>query len=295
MRASADIVAPDGTELTLTHGDLIGRVWHAALRIPDGRISEAHAMVSHRGRDLKLLALRGRFAVNGRLVNEAILRAGVEVALAKGLAFQVISVDLPDQVLAIEAPGVQRQILTGTTSLWGGSRTEVRSGWAYDAHRHLWLEDDGWYADGEDGPVALQPGTPFEVAGTAFLPTLVDSRGVERTEHQTAQQVPLRLVAQYDTVQLHRAGHEPLLISGHGARILSDLATAKVPVSWESLAHELWGEDDRRRLRRRWDMQMLRLRRKLRDHGLPSDLVHPSGDGLVELVLRAGDVVEDRT
>ena len=37
---------------------------HRRLHVDDARVSEAHALVSLRGRELQLLALRGRFAVD---------------------------------------------------------------------------------------------------------------------------------------------------------------------------------------------------------------------------------------
>ena len=40
-------------------------MWSAALHLDDPRVSEAHAMVSIRGSELKLLALRGRFQIDG--------------------------------------------------------------------------------------------------------------------------------------------------------------------------------------------------------------------------------------
>ena len=64
MRAFVRFRLPEGNSVELGHGDLIGRLWSAALPIADARISEADAMVSLRGQELKLLALRGRFALN---------------------------------------------------------------------------------------------------------------------------------------------------------------------------------------------------------------------------------------
>lgn len=46
MRASVRLKTPDGQETELVAGEIIGRAWTSALRLDDGRISEAHAMVS---------------------------------------------------------------------------------------------------------------------------------------------------------------------------------------------------------------------------------------------------------
>ena len=58
MRPTVSLQLPDGSIHELGHGDLIGRLWTAALHLDDGRISEAHAMISLRGSELHLLALR---------------------------------------------------------------------------------------------------------------------------------------------------------------------------------------------------------------------------------------------
>lgn len=55
MRAYAKILAPDDTEWLLGPGDRIGRLASAALTIDDARVSEAHAMISLRGGELRLL------------------------------------------------------------------------------------------------------------------------------------------------------------------------------------------------------------------------------------------------
>ena len=73
MRAFVRLKDPDGVVHELSHGDIIGRVWSAALHLDDARISEAHAMVSLRGQELKLLALRGMFALGRKTLRELVL------------------------------------------------------------------------------------------------------------------------------------------------------------------------------------------------------------------------------
>ena len=65
MRPTTRLQLPSGAMVLLGPGDLIGRSPTAALHIDDPRISEAHSMVSLRGSQLKLLALRGRHSVYG--------------------------------------------------------------------------------------------------------------------------------------------------------------------------------------------------------------------------------------
>ena len=61
--ATVYLLTPDGEEHALIPGDLIGRMHTAALHLDDGRVSEAHAMVSLRDGSLRLLSLRGGFSV----------------------------------------------------------------------------------------------------------------------------------------------------------------------------------------------------------------------------------------
>ena len=70
MLALARFRLPDGSVETLCAGDIVGRIWSAALRIDDPDISEAHALLSLRGEGLWLLALSfaAGLALGGALV-----------------------------------------------------------------------------------------------------------------------------------------------------------------------------------------------------------------------------------
>jgi pSer/pThr/pTyr-binding forkhead associated (FHA) protein len=70
QRPHVRLTLPDGSVRELEHGDLIGRLWSAALVIDDPRISEAHALVSLREGGFWLLSLRRKIAVGGRPVSE---------------------------------------------------------------------------------------------------------------------------------------------------------------------------------------------------------------------------------
>ena len=63
QRPHVRITMTDGSIRELEHGDLIGRLWSAALVIDDPRISEAHALVSLREGGFWLLSLRRKIAV----------------------------------------------------------------------------------------------------------------------------------------------------------------------------------------------------------------------------------------
>lgn len=70
MQVFARFRLPDDRLVDAAPGDILGRLPTAAVRLNDPRISEAHALVSLRGRTLRLLALRGRFAVAGGVTSD---------------------------------------------------------------------------------------------------------------------------------------------------------------------------------------------------------------------------------
>jgi hypothetical protein len=80
------------------------------------------------------------------------------------------------------------------------------------------------------------------------------------------------------------------------ARIVSELVALGGPAHWTVLAGLLWPRDpEPETTRSRFDVAISRLRRKLRDARVRTDLVHTDGAGQVELLLYPHDVVQDRT
>ncbi len=305
MRAYAKILAPDDTEWLLGPGDLIGRLASAALTIDDARVSEAHAMISLRGGELRLLGLRGLFVVDGPPVQEVTLREGLEVQLAPGVTLEVLEIELPDAVLALQGPDLPRQVLTGASSLLVQPRLALVGRYRDDAAAHLWNSGEGWRLRVRGEPARdLDPGDRFEVAGheVEAVAVALERAGPQRTRVDGALSPPLHIVASYDTVHIHResgSGRDseaPLALDGISARVVSELVALGGPAAWEVLAGEIWkDEDDRVQLRRKWDVSLARLRRKLRQAGFRPDLVRAGGTGQVELLLYPGDVVDDRT
>jgi pSer/pThr/pTyr-binding forkhead associated (FHA) protein len=307
VRAYARIIAPDGSTWLLGPGDLIGRVHSAALVIDDARVSEAHAMVSLRGGELKLLGLRGVFAVAGRPTNEVTLVAGMEIELAPGLPLFVEETELPDRVLALEADGLPRQVLVGTSSIMSGGAevgaTPKLVGRYHDsAAAHLWSSGDAWRLRLRGGVARdLEAGDVFVVDDTRITVVAVTlaRAGQQRTHIEGGLSSPIRVVANFDSVHIHQLGREqdqPLVLDGIAARIVSELVAVAGPVAWDVLAGEIWRDEvDRLQLRRKWDVSLARLRRKLREGRVRPDLVRAGGTGHVELMLYAGDVVDDQT
>lgn len=298
MRAFTRLLLPGGDSVELGHGDIIGRLWSAALSISDARVSEAHAMVSLRGQDLMLLALRGRFAVAGRSRNSLVLEAGQVIALADGLELRVEEVSLPAAVFAIEGDGLPRVAVSGVCSLLTRPRPELIPRLVPDAPAHLWGDGEGWCLSMNGVSRPVKPGDAWEVDGRRFqaVALALDAAGHTATRLDGGVSRPLRIVAHYDTAHLHPEGCEPLALSGLTARLISEVVSFDGPVPWEVLARELWAEeDDVHLLRHKLDVTLSRVRSRLRDGGVRPDLVRSDGFGNVELFLHSGDRVENRT
>jgi hypothetical protein len=296
-RAFATFRLPDGTLRSLTAGDLVGRLWSAALQIDDPRVSEGHAMLSLRGGDLWLLALRRRLAIGGKSVAELRLESGQHIALAQGLELVVEAVELPATALAIEAPGLPTTVLPGVCSLRARPQIQLFPRHEPGAPCLIWDTCDGWRRAQDGVTTALVEGARWQVEGVTFAAVMlpVGGAGLCPTRVTGGIDPPLRIVTAWDTAQVQAGDAPPVRFAGVHARILSELAMLGGPASWEIVAREVWpAEQDTWALRKRWDVNLGRIRARLREGGLRTDLVRAAGTGQVELVLRHGDVLEDR-
>lgn len=296
MTPSVRFRIPSGESVRLHPGDLIGRLAGAALPLDDERISEAHAMVSLRSGDLVLLGLRGRFSVNGELVARATLRPGAVIGLAHGVELVVEAVELPAEAMALRGDDLPEQVLPPMASLVLRPRPALLPRYAGDADAWIWTTGESWRLRvGAAAPGPLPVGAPFRVGGRTFEAVLAPLRSTAPTDQDAGLTAPLTVVANYETVHLCQGGVVLSTLSGVAARLVSELAAFRGPVQWQVLAEEVWGRLDPMALRRRLDTLLARLRARLRSAGVRSDLVHTDGRGHVELLLRAGDRVEDRT
>lgn len=300
MLATVTLRHPDGSLHDLHHGDIIGRLWSAALRLDDAGVSEAHALVSLRGAELKLLSLRGLFAVGGEPVRSLTLAVGQRIAITRTLEVEVVAVQVPHTVLALTGGDLPTLPLEGVCSLVAEPllRLVPRRAAALPLAT-FWFTGEGWRVRLPDGSVDhLEPGWTLPTPrGEVRALALGLSRGtgastVARGRHSS------RLVVEchYDTVHLHREGHPTLTLSGQMAVLVSELAALSTAVDWGAAAGLIWPDvPDRSVLRRRWDVLLARLRRKLREHGVRADLVKPDGSGNYSLVLLPGDRVDDQS
>jgi len=287
----------DGRSIDLAPGDLIGRSERAALFLSDPFISEAHAMVSLRSGELRLLALRGRFSVDGKPASQVVLRAGQRVVLASRRALLVEDVVLPAFVFGLDAPGLSRTIIAPVVSVRCLPTLEVQVGFLPDADLHLWMTGTRLHTrQGEGASREVKAGDAITVGGCRLTIVAIPIGDLSHapTENASDVGVPLHIIVNYDTVHVI-AGPQRLTFDGIGARILSELAAVKAPIAWQEIARMIWGREAvlEEVLRERWDSSIGRLRRKLKEARV-RDLVHATRNGHVELVLGPGDTLEDR-
>jgi hypothetical protein len=299
MRAYVRVRAPDGSHHELVHGDLVGRLSTAALPIDDARISEAHAMISLRERELKLIRLRGGLAFDGKPVNELTLRPGLEVVLAAGISLHVESLHLPSSVLGLVGERLARQVLPPVASLVPASEgVRLQAGYVQDAVAWVWCTGSAWRVRIGERVTSLAPGDRFEVGGETIdaVEVPLEAAGGAATRAVGGVEAPLRIEANFDTVQIHREGAAALVLGGTHARIVSELVALAGPAHWKVIAGLLWPDAaEPESLRSRFDVALSRLRRKLREARIRTDLVHTDGAGQVELLLYPHDRVADRT
>lgn len=138
MRAYAQLRLPDGQRRDLGSGDIIGRMATAALVLDDARVSEAHALITLRAGELRLLPLRGRCAVDGELVAEAVLEQDMVIEPAPGLELLVEEVRLPEVVMALQGDELPLQVLNSVVSLRTHPAPALLPRYVGDADAHIW-------------------------------------------------------------------------------------------------------------------------------------------------------------
>lgn len=295
------VSANDREGVVLHAGDIVGRVPSAALLLDDPRVSEAHAMLTMRRGRFVLLSLRRLLEVDGKPVRDVELRAGQRVGLSDDTALRVDSIFMPRRALAVEARGLGTRRLGPVASLAGGKPPAVWARFEPRADAHVWSLAGTWRMRVGDGSVTtVATGDEVELSGTRFRFIEIDTAaaGIRSTQGAGGRLAPFRLVTFFDGIEIHREAHPVMTLGGIGARIVSELAAFGGPIPWNIVAREVWPDhagSPERDLRHRWDAAVSRLRRKLDDAGVRSDLVQADRNGCFQLVLHAGDELEDRS
>ncbi|HNC97584.1 MAG TPA: hypothetical protein PKW90_15750, partial [Myxococcota bacterium] len=175
---------------------------------------------------------------------------------------------------------------------------QLISGFDPKAPAKLWTTGDDWKLDLDGQISTVQAGASFWVGGhqIRLVNLKLSGAGLKATRVTGGFDPPLRIVTDFDTVRIYRGEETPVLFSGVSARMLSELVSMGGSAPWEVVAGEIWkDEPDSLALRRRWDVSLKRLKMKLKEAQLRSDLLRADGTGKVELVLRPVDRVEELT
>jgi hypothetical protein len=283
------VVQYNERRITLSAGDVIGRLWSADLCLNDPAISELHAYLSLRDGALTLLPLRGSLRLYGTQVRAVSLTAGQRIEFGPGIHLDVLDVIVPDHLVELQVGSHTHSLLTDVVSVLANEMTAGRE--HPKAVATVWNSGEQWFARaGHAPPMAIDIDTPVVVAGVLLClrhtslqaATVAETTGAGRAR-------PLHIEAQYDSVLIHRPAHPIARFSGIAARIVTTLAEFGGPVHWEVAANEVWIHiTERDKLRRRWDRGLSSLRRKLAIAGVRTDLVRTQA-GQVELVLAPED------
>ncbi|MBK9030866.1 MAG: hypothetical protein IPL61_05915 [Myxococcales bacterium] len=298
MLPCAHLRLPDGAVVVAAPGAVLGRSYTVDVRIDDGRVSEVHGYVSLRGSQLVLLALRGRIRCEGRDTPRLELRAGQQIELAPEVVVEVVTVTLPQEVLALEADGVARQVLLGVTSVVTRPAPHLVIGYVSEAAALVWSDGLAWRVRvGKGSARPLRAGATVTVDGVGFRAiavAAVEAAAVETVPLRNSDR--LRIISAFESVQVWREGApQPCVLGGRPARLIAELLALGGPVRWETLAAELWHEDvDPSTLRHRLDITLMKTRRLLASAGIRRDLVTSHRNGWIELLLYPGDVADDR-
>jgi len=264
----------------------------AELQIRDARVSEAHAMVSLRGQQLQLLALRGVLLHDRKVISKISLHPGVEVHLAKDLSLHVKEIRLPKSILALQLLGHAPVPLTRPTySIVTAPEPVLIPRYEPGAAAHVWSAGGRWCLQTAEGVRDLEEGV-VPLGRTKFIAIFLPVQGTQATLADFTK--PIRIIARYSSVVIQRDGAVITAFGGIPAKILSELVALGGAAQWMLVAREIWGGDiDTQRLRARWDKNLGALRRRLAESGIGRELVTSCGDGTVEICLSEEDEMID--
>lgn len=283
---------PDGRRAKVPAGGIVGRLATAACRLEDGRVSEAHLLISLRGRELRALRLRGELRTEEGEEEEVALQPGMHLTLAPGVVLEVEAVELPAEVLALQLPdGSLRELCAPCYSLLGAPK-ELLPGWEPEADAWVWSSSEGWRLRVAGGPAEeIRPGKSWDIGGFVLRAQQARVEDLEAAWTQRSGHLQgLTIVSRFSSVQILQGRKRPVSLDGIPARILAELGTVRGPLPWHDVARQLWRkEPDRVALRRNWDRGVRRLRLALREAGIREDLVRADGLGGFELLLYVGD------
>lgn len=286
----------DASEVEVGPGGFVGRLASAALCIDHPQVSEAHALVSLRGRHMFLLALRGPLTVDGKRVPHIRLESGQRISLVEGTSLEVAELRLPTTVLAVDGLASGPIALVRSAYTLDGPPWSLEPGYRPGGRGWIWSADGYRLQLAGEPPRALSPGDAIALDGATMTLREVPLHegAVKPTQSATAREPAMRIVARFETLHLYREDGAVFSIGGIPARIVSELVDYRVPVPWNLVARTIWPDlTDPYLLRQNWDRHIKRLRRKLGEAGFRTNLLRADGRGGIELMTMPRDEVVD--
>ena len=297
MRAVAVFrLAKSNERVAVGPGEFIGRSDVATLCVDDPRISEAHAMVSLRDRHLKLMSLRGRFRVEGQVLHEVILAAGMVLELAPGVNLVCESIHMPDALVGVKISGIPEVPLTGTMTLHAHGVPSLKRGFDPAGDAVFWSVGEQWRVRVDGAPTqVLALGDVLECFGLEIEVVNVPLSDLSQPRTKSALRAPLVFVCANSHVRIERASEVPLRVSGIPGKILSSVLCRGGQADWQEIVEDVWPGEQAAHdvMRRRFDAGLRRLRDALL-HISQSDapLLTLDGAGVLVFHLTKQDRVE---
>lgn len=277
-------------------GEFIGRSDVAAMCLDDPRISEAHAMVSLRDDGLKLLALRGRFRIDGKVTMSTTLKPGLLIELAQGVDILCESVTTPDALLGVSVPGLPNLILTGTMTLDVQGVPSFKRGFDAQGDAVFWSVGTQWRVSLQGGPAqVLETGAQITCRGVVctIISVPLDQAKLARTHNNLG--TPSVFCCMNEVVRIQRVTMPVVVVGGIPGKILASLLRHGGAVRWQDVIDDVWPGDlsSLSVLRRRFDAGLGRLREQCRQTLTQGeDFITLDGAGTLTVHLGEHDRVE---
>lgn len=277
-------------------GEFIGRSDVATMCVDDPRISEAHAMVSLRDRHLKLMSLRGRFRVDGKVLHEVVLSTGLVLELAPGVNLVCESIHMPDALVGLSIAGVPEVPLTGTMTLHAQGVPSLKRGFDPEGDAVFWSVGEHWRVSIDGAPAkVLAIGDRFQCLGLQVEVVNVPLADLSQPRTKSALRAPLVFVCASSHVRIERASEVPLRVSGIPGKILSSVLCRGGQADWQEIVTDVWPGEYAAQdiMRRRFDSGLRRLRDALLhiSHG-EAPLLTLDGAGILVFHLTKQDRIE---